>query len=126
MEKIYAHRNLNEAKRDWSIWWYTVGKVKGNVGRGLVDGHTQNITIENVTANCQQAALKAIYDGGYRSVSAWLIGYEVENAGDAEGGRRFSINPKLGDTCFKWSDTGEDVIFPLDRVDMRPDGTYSI
>ena len=125
--RIYAHRNLNAAKRDWSKWVYSYGQVKGNVGRGKVDGYTDDIVITNVTAKCQESALLAIYNGGYRSVSAWLIGTPTDNTPDTSHKlRKFSINPKAGELEFRWSDDKSLVKFPLPMVHLTPTGCYAV
>ena len=127
MGKIYAHRNLNEAKRDWSKFVYSFGSLKGNIGRGKVDGYSDDIVLNDVTANCQKSALQAIYTGGYRSVSAWLIGTKSDTKMDDNVKlRKFSINPKKGHMEFRWSDTLEVVQFPLPTVHLRHDGCYAV
>ena len=125
--RIYAHRNLNEAKRDWSKWIYSYGDVKGNVGRGAVSGYSDDIVLTNVTANCQKSALIAIYNGAYRSVCAWLIGTPGDKRPSPGATlRKFSINPKLGHLEFRWTDTATPVEFPLSEVHMRNDGCYAV
>ena len=136
MTRIYAHRNLNEAKRDWSKWVYSYGSLKGYVGKGKLIGHSDNIVLSDVVDNCQQSALRAIYNGGHRSVSAWLVGTVSTplNNTSLKAGiyRKFSINPKLGPSpqngkfCFVWSDTFEPVQFPLHSVHLNSTGTYAI
>ena len=127
MGKIYAHRNLNEAKRDWSKFVYSFGSLKGNIGRGKVDGYSDDIVLNDVTANCQKSALQAIYNGGYRSVSAWLICTKSDTKMDDNVKlRKFSINPKKGHMEFRWSDTLEVVQFPLPTVHLRHDGCYAV
>ena len=143
MTRIYAHRNLNLAKRDWSRWVYSYGSLKGYVGKGKLIGHSDNIVLSDVVDNCQQSALRAIYNGGHRSVSAWLVGAtdwpprDATKFGDVyslKAGiyRKFSINPKLGPSpqngkfCFVWADTFEPVQFPLKTVHLTPTGTYAI
>ena len=127
MEKIYAHRNLNEAKRNWSKFIYSYGSMKGNIGRGKVDGYSDDLVLQNVTANCQRSALQAIYNGAYRSVSAWLIGTKSETKIDDNVKlRKFSINPKKGHLEFRWSDTLEVVQFPLPTVHLRHDGCFAV
>ena len=137
MTRIYAHRNLNEAKRDWSKWVYSYGSLKGYVGKGKLIGHSDNIVLADVVDNCQQSALRAIYNGGHRSVSAWLVGTVLHSSSFADPipsitYRKFSINPKLGPCpqngkfCFVWADTFEPVQFPLKAVHLTPTGTYAI
>ena len=128
MGKIYAHRNLNEAKRDWSKFVYSFGSLKGNIGRGKVDGYSDDIVLNDVTANCQKSALQAIYNGGYRSVSAWLIGTKSDTKIDDNVKlRKFSIDPKRGELSFRWSDNrDEEVQFPLPTVHLRHDGCYAV
>lgn len=128
--QIVSYRNLNKAKLDPSRYVYSYGAVKGNVGRGQVIGHTDDIYLHNVSSNCQVKALEAIYNGASRSVAAWLIG-TLPITGmtwrpDGAKLRRFSINPKLGHLEFRWSDTGAPVQFPLPAVWLRSDGCYSI
>lgn len=128
--RIVSYRNLNEAKRDPSRYVYSYGAVKGNVGRGKVAGHSDDIYITNVVSNCQAKALEAIYNGAHRSVAAWLIGtlsnvfYRPDV--DPVKLRRFSLNPKRGDVFFRYCDTSEPVQFPLPAVWMRPDGCYEV
>jgi len=120
-----AYRNLNMVKRDPTRFVFSYGPVKGNVGRGKVEGHTDDMVLTNVTANCQKSALKQIQTGT-RQVAAWLIGTPSDNRPDGLTLRRFSINPKLGHLEFRWSDTLEPVQFPLPAVWLRADGCYSI
>ena len=124
--RIFAHRNLNEARRDWSVFIYSYGDVKGNVGRGKVAGYSDDIVMLDVDANCQQAGLRAILTGP-RQVSAWLLGTPTDDrpAPDATL-RKFSINPKLGELEFRWSDTREPVKFPLPAVHLTRSGCYAI
>ena len=129
MSRIFAHRNLNEAKRDWSKHVYSFGDLKGNIGRGKVQGYTDNMVITNVTANCQKSALLAIYNGAYRSVSAWLIGNESKDyqMNPTHTLRKLSINPKIGEFSFRWSDNrSEEVQFPLSAVMLTKDGCFAV
>ena len=129
VERLYAHRNLNEARRDWAKFIFSYGPVKGNIGRGKVAGYSDDLILTDVTANCQQAGLKAIQSGP-RQVAAWLIGTPSDNRPDdvkkSYSLRRFSIHPKLGHLDFRWCDTGAPVQFPLAAVWLRSDGCYSI
>ena len=131
MARIFGHRNLNEAKRDWSKHVYSFGDLKGNIGRGKVQGYTDNMVITNVTANCQKSALLAIYNGGYRSVSAWLIGNESKNyqLNPGQKLRKLSINPKIGEFSFRWADSdnrSEEVQFPLSAVMLTKQGCFAV
>ena len=131
MGKIYAHTNLNKTKTlGWGVHIYSYGRVSGNIGRGKVDGYTEDretLVLHDVTANCNKKALQAIADGAYRSVSAWLIGTKSDaKIDDNVKLRKFSINPKKGHMEFRWSDTLEVVQFPLPTVHLRHDGCYAV
>jgi len=125
--RIYAHRNLNAAKRDWFKWVYSYGFVKGAIGRGKLIGHSEAITLTSVDANCQQSGLAKIRDGAHRSVSAWLIGTPTTQP-IAQGAtlRRFSINPTKGQLQFTWSDDKTLVQFPLKMVQLKSDGCFAV
>ena len=132
MGKIYAHRNLNKTKTlGWGVHIYSYGQVSGNIGRGKVDGYTEDretLVLNDVAANCNKKALQAIADGAYRSVTAWLIGTKTDTKIDDNVKlRKFSIDPKRGELSFRWSDNrDEEVQFPLPTVHLRHDGCYAV
>ena len=125
--RIFAHRNLNKQRQDRTKYVYTFGSVSGNVGRGKVLGHSDQITLFDVVDNCQQSTLQKIANGEHRSVAAWLIGTPSDQGTDQSAKlRRFSINPTIGETQFLWSDTKEPVQFPLKEVRLTQSGTYAV
>ena len=126
-ERIAVYRNLNAAKRDWSRFVWSVADVSGTVGRGKLRGHVDAIVLTDVAANCQQGGLRAIRDGGYRSVSAWLIGREIAEAPTGER-RAFTINPKRGELAYVWSDDRDTLVdfATVKAVHLTPNGAFAI
>ena len=129
--RMYAHRNLNALKANPSSYAYSYGHVTGKVGKGKLIGHEfGDMVLTDVVANCQAKTLQKIADGDYRSVAAWLIGTRTTaRPKPTQKLRRFSIDPKRGDTEYKWSDTRETVVFPANGFGMvwlKKDGCYVV
>ena len=134
---VCGYRNLTLARKDPSTYHYSIATVKGTKSRGTVIGHSnksdglqiggRDFYLVGPMTVTQESTLIKIGNGSERSVCAWIVGDFFMEYPHGTRERRFSINPKLGQTQFHWSDDGT-VADITDAVAVRfsPRGTFAI
>ena len=118
MEKLAVYRNLNKAKTDKTKYVFSIAKVNSPRTRGKVIEYTDiskydntMLQISNVYDVCQLGTLERIQKNSTREVGAWLVGNPSITNELPTNARRITMNPLIGDRCFKYADNREDVNF---------------
>ena len=125
------YRNLTEARRDLSVYVWSIVNLNGREKRTTLDrqasdgGHERGVMYAaNITPVCNASKLAQIRRQARRTVAAYLVGDIVEHVDGHE--RRITLNP-FTDDAFKFSDTGEIVDFSkLRGVKFTPSGALAL
>ena len=132
MEKIAVYRNLNKAKQNKEIYIFSIAKVNSARTRGKVTEYTDiskyddvMLKLSNVYDVCQIGTLERIQKNSTREVGAWLVGNPSITHELPTNARRITMNPLIGDRCFKYADNREDVNFQeIDTVTFNKQGCF--
>ena len=118
MGKLAVYRNLNKAKTDKTKYVFSIAKVNSPRTRGKVIEYTDiskydntMLQISNVYDVCQLGTLERIQKNSTREVGAWLVGNPSITHALPTNARRITMNPLIGDRCFKYADNRKDVDF---------------
>ena len=132
MEKLAVYRNLNKAKTDKTKYVFSIAKVNSPRTRGKVIEYTDiskyddvMLQLSNVYDVCQLGTLERIQKNSTREVGAWLVGNPSITHALPTNARRITMNPLIGDRCFKYADNREDVNFQeIDTVTFNKQGCF--
>ena len=132
LEKIAVYRNLNKAKQNKEIYIFSIAKVNSARTRGKVTEYTDiskyddvMLKLSNVYDVCQIGTLERIQKNSTREVGAWLVGNPSITHELPTNARRITMNPLIGDRCFKYADNREDVNFQeIDTVTFNKQGCF--
>ena len=132
MEKIAVYRNLNKAKQNKEIYIFSIAKVNSARTRGKVTEYTDiskyddvMLKLSNVYDVWQIGTLERIQKNSTREVGAWLVGNPSITHELPTNARRITMNPLIGDRCFKYADNREDVNFQeIDTVTFNKQGCF--
>ena len=132
MEKIAVYRNLNKAKQNKEIYIFSIAKVNSARTRGKVIEYTDEskyddvmLQLSNVYDVCQLGTLERIQKNSTREVGAWLVGNPSITHALPTNARRITMNPLIGDRCFKYADNRKDVDFStLETVTFSKRGCF--
>ena len=132
------YRNLNQQKGQGFVWSQALpptstSKQKGKIvkdsnGKPIYIGMnqaTQSIILKNPNPRFTPSAMRKIHSSGVRAVACWVNGTPTPQA---EGTRRaFSINPKMGEMGYVYSDTRQPVKWSeVSAVEFNETGSYLI
>ena len=132
MEKIAVYRNLNKAKQNKEIYIFSIAKVNSARTRGKVIEYTDEskyddvmLQLSNVYDVCQTGTLERIQKNCTREVGAGLVGNPSITHALPTNARRITMNPLIGDRCFKYADNRKDVDFQeIDTVTFNKQGCF--
>ena len=132
MEKLAVYRNLNKAKQNKEIYIFSIANVNSARTRGKVIEYTDNpkydntmLQLSNVYDVCQLGTLERIQKNNSREVGAWIVGNPSITHALPTNARRITMNPLIGDRCFKYADNREDVNFQeIDTVTINKQGCF--
>lgn len=132
-QEVTVIRNLNEARRDMTIFKWSIAECNGN-SRGKTIANVDELTLTNVRVGFSQYKFNSTQSGSQkRAVYIWLIGEIVEDSTYWDeaifdnGLARFSCNPKRGEKSFTFCQSGELVDFNKVRaVRLNSTGAYAI
>jgi hypothetical protein len=108
--QVIVYKNLTRGC--WSI-----ATPKGARGRGPLQGHTDAVSLVNVTFVVSAASQRAVANGGHRSVHAWAVG-EIAPAA-APQGERVTYRPHTAPDFVLMDGTP---VSKAARVDFAADG----
>ena len=131
--RVAMYRNLHAAINQQDVYIYSVAEYKSRRSYGRkfpgAAGSTQTAILANVDAVCQTQRRAAMARDGInrkRTVAAWVTGEPVESL----SGLRLpiSLNPKNGETEFRYRSTGRPVVNFDDLVGLEftPTGMLGI
>ena len=132
LEKIAVYRNLNKAKQNKEIYIFSIANVNSARTRGKVIEYTDEskyndtmLQLSNVYDVCQLGTLERIQKNSTREVGAWVVGNPSITNALPTNARRITMNPLIGDRCFKYADNREDVNFQeIDTVTFNKQGCF--
>ena len=132
MGKLAVYRNLNKAKTDKTKYVFSIAKVNSPRTRGKVIEYTDiskyddvMLQLSNVYDVCQLGTLERIQKNSTREVGAWLVGNPSITNELPTNARRITMNPLIGDRCFKYADNRKDVDFQeIDTVTFNKQGCF--
>jgi len=126
MKEVTVIRNLNEARRDITVFKWSIAECNGN-SRGKTIANVDTLTLINPRVGFSEYKYRTTQEGTQkRAVYIWLIG-EIDNEPINGTLQRFSCNPKRSESAFRFCNSGELVDFNKVRaVRLNSTGAYAI
>ena len=122
-----VYRNLNQAKRDLSVYVWSVALVKGSASRGKVQGHEWGtLTMANPAPYISLATLARIRAKHTREVGFWFYGDVVANGSIRGMKQRITMDPYKYDEWHYSKDLSLVNFRDVIGIEFTPTGAYAI
>tara|TARA_R100001594_G_scaffold126031_1_gene163144 strand:+ start:479 stop:916 length:438 start_codon:yes stop_codon:yes gene_type:complete len=126
MSEVTVIRDLNAAKRDMTVFVWSIAECKGN-SRGKTLERVKELNLTRVRVGFSEYKYRTTQEGTNpkRAVYIWLIGEIVEEP--IKGTlQRFSCNPKRGESAFRFGDGSLVDFNKVKGVRLTTTGAYAI
>ena len=125
-KEVTVIRNLNAAKRDFTVFKWSVAFCNGN-SRGKTIANVDTLNLRNIRVGFSAYKYRTTQEGTNpkRAVYIWLIG-EIVNEPIKGTLQRFSCNPKRGESDFRFGDGSLVDFTKVKGVRLNSSGAYAI